>query len=96
MPLLTLDSQQTHQLDRVEDSVADLRREVHSLTERVTRIEGRLEGILPQVALTAPEPPSSPPGRGCPGPHDLAQLRQQAFDQAQPPDLLASLAGTLR
>lgn len=66
--LLTLHGQQTRRLDRLEDAlrseVTALRNDLHAvdsrvqaLGERVARIEGRLDAVLPAITLTAPEPP---------------------------------------
>ncbi len=41
----------------VRNDVAELRREVHSLGERVARIEGRLDAVLPAITLM-PELPA--------------------------------------
>lgn len=44
-------------MDRVEGRVEALAGTMRSLSERVARIEGRLDAVLPAITL-APEPPA--------------------------------------
>ena len=59
---LSLYSQQSERIDRLEDAlrseVAGVDGRVQGLGERVARIEGRLDAVLPAITLAPPEPPA--------------------------------------